>query len=60
MNYMDEEKVRQAIKAEAREERLLCSQAFSIAGELNCELADVGRLCNELGVRITSCQLGCF
>lgn len=48
------------ILAEAPEKRLPCKKAFAIAAEFDCLPVDVGRLCDELGVKICGCQLGCF
>ncbi len=42
------------------EVRLSCAEAFKIARDLDVPLAVVGRTCNELGIRVASCQLGCF
>ncbi len=40
--------------------RLSCAEAFKIARDLDVPPAVVGSTCNELGIRVTSCQLGCF
>lgn len=40
--------------------RLACSEAFRIAADLDVPVAEVGRVCNELGIKIVACQLGCF
>jgi hypothetical protein len=40
--------------------RVACSDAFKIARDLDVSLAEVGRACNELGIKIAQCQLGCF
>jgi hypothetical protein len=37
-----------------------CAMAFKIARECNSSIAEVGALCNELKIKIISCQLGCF
>lgn len=42
------------------EKRLACVDAFRIARDLDVPLDDVGRACDELGIRISQCQLGCF
>ena len=39
---------------------LTCAEAFRIAAELDVEAAEVRRLCDQEGIRICSCQLGCF
>jgi hypothetical protein len=61
---MDDQEVRDLVHAAARKEdgreKLACAQAFRIAKERGVPLATVGRVCNEEGVRLTHCQLGCF
>ncbi len=42
------------------DERLPCARAFAIADELDVRVAEVGRACNDLGIKIVGCQLGCF
>lgn len=39
---------------------LACSDAAKIAEELKISVPEVGKLCNENGIKIMSCQLGCF
>ena len=49
------------LKARSGEEkRLPCPEAFKIANDLELSLAEVGKSCNELGIKIVACQLGCF
>jgi len=42
------------------EKRLPCAEAFKVARDLEVPIAEVGRACNELGIKIVHCQLGCF
>lgn len=39
---------------------LACSDASKIAEELKISISEVGKLCNDNGIKIMSCQLGCF
>jgi hypothetical protein len=39
---------------------LLCRTAFKIAEEFKIQLDEIGNICNQLGVKISNCQLGCF
>lgn len=55
---MDE--IKKRILEQAPEGRLPCIMAFKIAREHNSSVAEVGRLCNELKIKIVNCQLGCF
>jgi len=58
------EQVVEAIKKAAvvRDGRqtLGCVDAFATAERFGVKLAVIGRLCNEHGVKIVQCQLGCF
>ena len=40
--------------------RLYCETAFALAKEHGVELLDIAKICNEEGIRIAHCQLGCF
>jgi hypothetical protein len=49
------------LQAKAQDELpLSCAEAFKIAHDLNAPRAVVGRTCDELGVKVRGCQLGCF
>jgi len=39
---------------------LACSDASKIAEELKLSVTEVGKKCDENGIKIMSCQLGCF
>ncbi len=45
---------------EAEELKLPCSKAFAIASEVKVSVGEVGIICNEIGIKIVGCQLGCF
>lgn len=45
---------------EAEELKLPCSKAFAIASEVKVPVGEVGKICNEVGIKIVGCQLGCF
>ncbi len=40
--------------------KLTCPIAFKIAKELKVSLWEVGETTDKLGIKISSCQLGCF
>lgn len=44
----------------AREGKVSCRTALGIAEELGVSPIEVGRMANELQIKISSCQLGCF
>ena len=54
------QEIRQAVEAASKEGRLSCAEAHRLAAELNASPLEVGRAADALGIRIVSCQLGCF
>jgi hypothetical protein len=55
-----EKELRERILFEAEGLKLSCSKAFNIASEVKVPVAEVGKVCNEIGVKVVGCQLGCF
>ena len=39
---------------------ITCVEALGIANTMNIAPKEVGKLCNEIGIKIQNCQLGCF
>ena len=44
----------------AKDDRILCSVALAIAKSLDISPKEVGRTANQLDIKISKCQLGCF
>ena len=40
--------------------KLPCAVAFQIAKDLKVGVKEIGEACNRKGIKIRSCQLGCF
>ncbi len=61
---MDRDKIVDAVAERATQSdgrRILsCADALMLAAELGLSAAEIGRICNEQGIRISNCQLGCF
>ena len=57
---MVQEELKARIKAAAPECRIPCAAAFRLAEELGLSRKNLGELFNELKIKITHCQLGCF
>jgi hypothetical protein len=61
---MDTEGLREIAKErilkDAPKMHLSCRKAFAIAEDTGLPPAELGKLCNELKVKIMHCQLGCF
>ncbi|MBE0447354.1 MAG: hypothetical protein IBX64_04525 [Actinobacteria bacterium] len=59
MNKSTEEVVKK-IEAASKDKRISCTMARKVAEELDISLLTVGDACNELGIKIYACELGCF
>jgi hypothetical protein len=57
---MTREELKAKIRAAAPEGKIPCAAAFRLAQDLGISRQDMGDLLNELRIKITQCQLGCF
>ncbi|MDA8423119.1 MAG: hypothetical protein M0Z89_07265 [Nitrospiraceae bacterium] len=57
---MTREKIIEAIRSGAVNNRLTCEKAHELSASLGIPLREIGDLCNELKIKISACQLGCF
>jgi len=57
---MTAEDLKAKIKAAAPEGKIPCAAAFKMAQELGLSRKEMGELLNEMRIKITQCQLGCF
>ncbi len=48
------------IQAAAPDGKIPCAAAFKLAEELGLTRKELGEIFNELHIKITRCQLGCF
>ena len=55
-----EEQLRQAIGRAVRDGRAPCKELLALARRTGTPPGEIGRLCDEMHVRISECQLGCF
>ena len=59
----NEELVKAVVSAahlEGERKVLSCAEAFELAGRFDVAVIEIGRICNEQGIRFYKCQLGCF
>ncbi|MCF8010340.1 MAG: hypothetical protein K9L17_05180 [Clostridiales bacterium] len=56
----DREKFKQKLKEVSVNGKISCTSARKAAEELGMPMNEVGKLCDELGLKIHSCELGCF
>jgi DNA-binding transcriptional MocR family regulator len=54
------DRIAEEIKKKALNNRIPCPVARKIAQELSVSFKEVGRAANELKIKITDCELGCF
>ncbi|HEY3374958.1 MAG TPA: hypothetical protein VGK02_07860 [Candidatus Aquicultor sp.] len=52
--------VLEKVKETAKDNRLSCTAARKIGAGLGVPLHQIGDACDELGIKIHSCELGCF
>jgi len=57
---MNENELREYIMKKQSGQGISCKRAFQIAKETGAPLLTIGKLLDELGIKIRSCQLGCF
>jgi len=57
---MEREQVIKAVKERAKEDRIPCAVCFQIAEEYGIPKRELGKLLNELGIKVISCQMGLF
>jgi hypothetical protein len=57
---MERDQLIEAIKKKVKEERIPCAVCFQIAEEYGIPKRELGKLLNELGIKVVYCQLGLF
>jgi hypothetical protein len=57
---MDRKQLSEKINELSKEGKMSCAQAMELARETNTSYSALGDLLDEMKIKITSCQLGCF
>ena len=57
---MDRKKLEETIKEKAKGGKIPCAVCFKIAEDFKISKKEMGEVLNEINVRISQCQLGCF
>jgi hypothetical protein len=57
---MDLEQVKQEVENAATDKVLTCHDARALAEKLGVDYSVIGKACNEAGVKVRICELGCF
>ena len=56
----EEDKLRQAIADALVDGKAPCKALLRIAAALEVPPSRIGKLCDEMKIRVSTCQLGCF
>ncbi|MEN6391293.1 MAG: hypothetical protein ABFD04_12820 [Syntrophomonas sp.] len=57
---MDKKDVLAKVMEKCPNMKIGCLEARQLAEELQIDSRELGRICNEAGVKIIACELGCF
>jgi hypothetical protein len=57
---MDRKKLGEVILKKAKDGKLPCAICFKIAEDFGISKREMGKILNEIEIKISQCQLGCF
>ena len=57
---MNRKKLEEVIKEKAKDGKLPCAVCFKIAEDFEIPKKELTKILNEMKVKISQCQLGCF
>jgi len=57
---MDRKRLEETILEKSKGGKLLCAMCFKIAEDFGISKKEMGKILNEMKVKIGQCQLGCF
>jgi hypothetical protein len=57
---MTTEELRDVIKSQAVEGKVSCKAMLDLAEKAETPSQQIGEICNELDIKVGTCQLGCF
>ena len=57
---MDRKRLEEAILQKSKDGKLPCAVCFKIAEDFGISNKEMGKILNEMKVKISQCQLGCF
>ncbi len=57
---MDDKEIKAVIMKKQSDNRISCEAACEIAEQTGASKIEIGRLLDEMKIKIHSCQLGCF
>ena len=57
---MNRQKLEKAILEKARESKIPCAACFKLAEESEISKREMGKILDEMKIKVSQCQLGCF
>jgi hypothetical protein len=57
---VDRKRLEEVILERSKDGKLPCAMCFKIAEDFGISKREIGRILNEINIRISQCQLGCF
>jgi uncharacterized protein YggU (UPF0235/DUF167 family) len=57
---VDRKRIEVAIQEKAKDGKLPCALCFKVAEDFGISNKEIGKILNEMRVKISQCQLGCF
>jgi hypothetical protein len=57
---VDLKRIEEAVREKAKDGKLPCAVCFKIAEDFGISNQEMGKILNEMKVKISHCQLGCF
>ncbi len=57
---MDRNRIEEVIREKAKGGKIPCPLAFKIAEDFGISRKEIGELLNEMKIKVSQCQLGCF
>jgi hypothetical protein len=57
---MDRKKLEEVILEKSKNGKLPCTMSFKIAEDFGISKKEMGKVLNEMKIKISQCQLGCF
>lgn len=57
---MDRKELEKTIKEKAKDGKIPCAVCFKIADDLGIPKKELTKVLNEMKIKISQCQLGCF
>ena len=57
---MDRKKLEETILAKSKDGKIPCAVCFKIADDLGVPKKEITKVLNEMKIKISQCQLGCF